>query len=78
MDFLAEQQIIFTSKKYEPIYKSLNTLIDVKYHDLFMLCASIGFKNNKKWSLWKKSLHNLKLQKSHLAAETSIEGYIER
>lgn len=48
MDFLSEQQLIYTSKKYENIYMTLNKLIDVKYHDLFMLVASIGFKNNSK------------------------------
>ena len=48
MDFLSDQQLIFTSKKYEPIYKTLNTLIDVKYHEIFMLAAAVGFKNDKK------------------------------
>lgn len=32
----------------------------------------------KKQGPWKKSLHALKLQKSHLAAGTSIGGYIEK
>lgn len=48
MDFLLSQQKIYTSKKYEPIYKTLNKILEIKYQDLFILCASIGFKNNNK------------------------------
>lgn len=48
MDFLTDNQIIFvTSKKYEDIYIKLRDLIEIKYHELFILCASIGFKHNK-------------------------------
>lgn len=72
MDFLAEQQIIFTSKKYESIYKALNTLIDVKYHDLFMLCASIGFKNNKKLPLNDKGRE---FRSNYLSREQKATAY---
>lgn len=47
MDFLAQKQIVvFTSKQYENIYIYLNDVYEIKYHDLFMLCASIGFRGN--------------------------------
>lgn len=51
MNFLSEQQIMFTSKRYEPIYKTLNKLLEIKYHDLFILCAALGFKNDRKISI---------------------------
>lgn len=54
MDFLSNEQIIYTSKKYEAIYKSLNKILEIKYNDLFILCASIGFKNNNKLSIGEK------------------------
>lgn len=48
VDFLTEQQIIFnTSKRFEDIYIKFNEIADVKYHELFILCATIGFKNNR-------------------------------
>jgi hypothetical protein len=47
MDFLARKQIlVFTSKQYENIYIYLKDVYEIKYHDLFMLSASIGFRNN--------------------------------
>ncbi|WP_461205027.1 hypothetical protein [Clostridium sp. DL1XJH146] len=47
MDFLAEQQLFYTSKKYETIYKYLNENLGIKYHELFTLVASIGFVNDR-------------------------------
>ncbi|TDT72506.1 hypothetical protein EV215_0316 [Hypnocyclicus thermotrophus] len=47
MDFLSEQQLIFTSKKYEDIYIFFNETFSIKYQDLFILCSAIGFKNNR-------------------------------
>jgi hypothetical protein len=46
MDFLAEQALLYTSKRYEEIYFHLNTKYEIKYHDFFLICASIGFKKN--------------------------------
>lgn len=47
MDFLAYKQIlVFTSKQYENIYIYLKDVYDIKYQDLFMLCASVGFREN--------------------------------
>jgi hypothetical protein len=48
MDFLADQALVYTSKKYEEIYFHFNSKFEVKYQDLFLLCASIGFKKNRK------------------------------
>ncbi|MFD1707362.1 hypothetical protein ACFSCZ_11530 [Siminovitchia sediminis] len=48
MDFLMDQALLYTSKKYEEIYIYFNNKLDIKYQDLFLLCASIGFKNNRK------------------------------
>ena len=47
MDFLKEQGLINTSKKYEEIYILLKEKYDISYDQLFTLCAVIGFKNNK-------------------------------
>ena len=47
MDFLSEQALLYTSKKYEPIYIHLNSKYDIKYQDIFLLCASLGFKKNR-------------------------------
>ncbi|MBT2682247.1 hypothetical protein [Bacillus sp. ISL-37] len=51
MDFLADQALVYTSKKYEEIYYHFNKNFEVKYQDLFLLCASIGFKKNRKLPL---------------------------
>lgn len=49
MDFLTEQRILYTSKKYEDIYSYFNEgSMKLKIHEIFLLCASIGFKNNRK------------------------------
>lgn len=48
MDFLMDQALLYTSKKYEEIYIHFNTELDMKYQDLFLLCTSIGFKHNRK------------------------------
>lgn len=49
MDFLAEKQIVFnTGTMYEDIYIKLREIAEIKYHELFILCATIGFKNNNK------------------------------
>lgn len=72
MDFLSEQQLIFTSKKYEPIYKVLNKVIEIKYHDLFMLCASIGFKNNRKATVVEKGRE---FRSNYLSREQKSTAY---
>lgn len=72
MDFLSEQQLIFTSKKYETIYKTLNSLIDVKYHDLFMLCAAIGFRNNNKLPIEEKGRE---FRSNYLSREQKATAY---
>ncbi|MFD1039257.1 hypothetical protein ACFQ3N_12765 [Virgibacillus byunsanensis] len=51
MDFLMEQALIYTSQKYEEIYIHFNSNFDMKYQDLFIICASIGFKNNRKTTI---------------------------
>ncbi|WP_099157060.1 hypothetical protein [Virgibacillus ndiopensis] len=48
MDFLLDQILFFTSEKHQEIYIHLNSKFDIKYQDLFSICASIGFKNNRK------------------------------
>ena len=54
MDFLREQALLFTSKKYEPIYMHLNSQYEIKYHEFFLLCASLGFKKNKQTAIGEK------------------------
>lgn len=47
MNFLASEQILFyTGDKYASIYEHLNNEYGIKYSKLFLICASIGFKNN--------------------------------
>src|SRR5699024_11871120 len=48
MDFLMEQILFHTSEKHQEIYIHLNNKYDIKYQDLFSICASIGFKHNRK------------------------------
>ncbi|PGZ92176.1 hypothetical protein [Bacillus sp. AFS029533] len=48
MDFLSDQALLYTSKKYEEIYFHFNNKYEIKYQDLFILCATLGFKKNKK------------------------------
>lgn len=47
MDFLMDQAILHTSKKYEEIYIHFKEKYDIKYQELFLTCASIGFKRNR-------------------------------
>lgn len=46
MDFLQNQMLIYTSKKYENIYIYLNNEYDLSYHRLFLMCASLGARNS--------------------------------
>lgn len=48
MDFLTEQILIYTSEKNQDIYQYFREKYDIKYHELFTICASIGYKNNSK------------------------------
>lgn len=48
MDFLMDQHRLFTSKKYENVYFMFKEKYGISYDELFILCAAIGFKNNKK------------------------------
>lgn len=54
MDFLREQALLFSSKRFEPIYMHLNSKYDIKYADLFLLCASLGFKKNRQTPMEEK------------------------
>ncbi|MFS0862048.1 hypothetical protein [Fredinandcohnia sp. 179-A 10B2 NHS] len=47
MDFLMDQALLYTSKKYEEIYIHFRDKYDIKYQELFLICASIGFKKNR-------------------------------
>lgn len=48
MDFLGEKQIlIYTSKKYEDIYIFFNKNYDIKYQQLFLICAVLGSRMGK-------------------------------
>lgn len=49
MDFLSENQIVLlTSQRYQDIYIKLNEKFDIKYHELFILSAAVGYKHNRK------------------------------
>lgn len=55
MDFLMEQALLYSSEKYAEIYRHFNQKLDMKYQDLFIVCASIGFKNDRKSTFEKRS-----------------------
>ncbi|RNC99553.1 hypothetical protein [Lysinibacillus halotolerans] len=48
MDFFSKDQSFHTSSKYEPIYQFFNTKYKIGYKDLFLVCAAIGAKNDKR------------------------------
>ncbi|AQS09899.1 hypothetical protein CLOBY_20380 [Clostridium saccharobutylicum] len=54
MDFLMDQHRLFTSKKYENVYFLFKEKYDISYDELFILCAAIGFKNNKRTTIGEK------------------------
>jgi hypothetical protein len=47
MDFLQNQMLIYTSKKFENIYLLLNQNHDLPYHRLFIMCAALGARNSR-------------------------------
>lgn len=53
MDYLSNQILLYTSEKYEEIYKEINSRFKITYAQLFTLMVAIGFKNNKKVPLLK-------------------------
>lgn len=48
MDFLQNQILIFTSRKYENIYIQFKEKYDLPYHRFFMMCAALGAKMGRK------------------------------
>jgi len=54
MDFLNDKLVLFTSKKYEPIYMHLSVDFSIKYYELFILCATLGFKEERSLPLEEK------------------------
>ena len=54
MDFLQEQALLYSSQRYENIYFHFNEAYGIKYHEFFLLCATIGFKNNRLEAFTKK------------------------
>ncbi|CEN87588.1 hypothetical protein [Paraclostridium sordellii] len=55
MDFLRNQHILYSSKKYENIYTMFKDKFNISYAQLFILCATTGFKNNRKSNVEEKS-----------------------
>lgn len=51
LDLLNSQMIIYSSKRYEEIYKFFNEKYAYKYAQLFLLCASIGARRGSKIEL---------------------------
>lgn len=55
MEFIQGSQIIFyTSQKYEAIYIRISKDLKISYKEIFLLCVSLGAKNNKKTKLEKR------------------------
>jgi hypothetical protein len=46
MDFLQNQMLMYTSKKFENIYILLNQEYDYTYHRLFLMSAALGARNS--------------------------------
>ena len=51
MDFLSEQRILYVSNRYSPIYDHFADNYNIKPAQLFLICASIGFRNLKKTTI---------------------------
>lgn len=47
-DFFADQQILYTSERFDAIYQYFNKEKDLKLHDVFLMSAAIGSKNGKR------------------------------
>jgi hypothetical protein len=55
MDFLTGQQLVYANKKYEGIYELFKTEYGIEIAELFILCASIGYKHGRRISFDKDS-----------------------
>lgn len=55
MDFLTGQYLIFANKKYEDIYDYFRSEHGIETAEMFLLCASIGFKGERRKSFLKDS-----------------------
>lgn len=51
MNFLAKDFGLFSSEEFETIYDELKNKYEIRYQDLFMLCAQIGFRKKKRKKL---------------------------
>ncbi len=47
-DFFADQQLLYTSEHYDPIYMHFNKEKDIKIHDVFLTAAAIGAMKGKR------------------------------
>lgn len=54
MDFLREQSILYTSKKFEKIYIMFKDEYKISYDELFILAATIGFLDGERSQLESK------------------------
>lgn len=54
MDFLMEQSILYTSKKFENIYIMFKDKYKISYDELFILAVTIGFLDGKRSPLESK------------------------
>lgn len=48
LDFLTGQRLLFTSQRYKNVYDYLREKLGLKIHEIFLLCATIGFKKGEK------------------------------
>ncbi|QTC41505.1 hypothetical protein I7V34_21055 [Bacillus sp. V3] len=72
MDFLMDQALLYTSKKYEEIYILFKEKYDIKYQELFLICASLGFKKNKEA---KFSGHGREFRTNYLTTKQKAAAY---
>ncbi|MDA2035854.1 MULTISPECIES: hypothetical protein [Bacillus] len=72
MDFLMDQALLYTSKKYEEIYILFKEKYDIKYQELFVICASIGFKKNKSLKL---DGHGREFRTNYLSSKQKATAY---
>ncbi|USK93076.1 hypothetical protein [Rossellomorea marisflavi] len=72
MDFLMDQGHLYTSAKYESIYVLFKEKYEIKYQELFLICASLGFKRNRDIPF---SGHGRELRTNYLNTKQKAAAY---
>lgn len=74
MDFLTGQQLVYANKKYEGIYELFKSEYGIETAELFILCASIGYKYGRKVS-FEKDTANKQFRSNYLKNLGRVTAY---